>query len=247
MGDHPHPPRTCPDPENLCKVCVVLDPVLPLLFSWRPTYQGCVFSPTFPYGSNYKLQCSTFCAAPVCRSRVTRRVLSGAKDHGDFLKKGGGVKTFTSTPPPWTLFAWRHPPSGKLKNAPTLEHSQAPPPLGHCPCDVIHIRASHYIRSVVTLRHLLSAARVGKDLDMVAWELFCLALIGRKHWIYLGLPTNPHNMVIFPVDLGFPYNLLNIPTNPHNMVIFPVGFPYNLQRAKFPYCRGIPLRVATLA
>ena len=60
------------------------------------------------------------------------------------------------------------------------------------------------------------------------------------------LPTNPHNMVIFPVDLGFPYNLLNIPTNPHNMVIFPVGFPYNLQRAKFPYCRGIPLRVATL-
>ena len=41
-------------------------------------------------------------------------------------------------------------------------------------------------------------------------------------------------MVIFPVDLGFPYNLLNIPTNPHNMVIFPVGFPYNLQRAKFP-------------
>ena len=60
------------------------------------------------------------------------------------------------------------------------------------------------------------------------------------------LPTNPHNRVIFPVDLGFPYNLLNIPTNPHNMVIFPVGFPYNLQRAKFPYCRGIPLRVATL-
>ena len=30
------------------------------------------------------------------------------------------------------------------------------------------------------------------------------------------------------------------------MVIFPVGFPYNLQRAKHPYCRGIPLRVATL-
>ena len=53
-------------------------------------------------------------------------------------------------------------------------------------------------------------------------------------------------MAIFPVHLGFPYNLLNIPTNPHNMVIFPVGFPYNLQRAKFPYCRGIPLRVATL-
>ena len=26
-----------------------------------------------------------------------------------------------------------------LKNAPTLGHSQAPPPLEHCPCDVIHI------------------------------------------------------------------------------------------------------------
>ena len=57
----------------------------------------------------------------------------------DFLKGGGGVKTFTSTPP-WTLSAWRHPPSEKLKNTPTLGHSQAPPPpLGHCPCDVIHI------------------------------------------------------------------------------------------------------------
>ena len=27
---------------------------------------------------------------------------------------------------------------------------------------------------------------------------------------------------------------------------FPVGFPYNLQLAKFPYRRGIPLRVAAL-
>ena len=31
-------------------------------------------------------------------------------------------------PPPWTLSAWRHPPSEKLKNTPTLGHSQAPPP-----------------------------------------------------------------------------------------------------------------------
>ena len=53
---------------------------------------------------------------------------------------GGGVKTFTSTPPPlekhphswtftstppWTLSAWRHPPSVKLKNTPTLGPSQA--------------------------------------------------------------------------------------------------------------------------
>ena len=74
-------------------------PVLPL-FSWRPTYQGCVFSPTFPYRTNYKLQCSTFCAAPVCRSRVTRRVLSGAKDHGDFLKRGGGWRHSQAHPPP---------------------------------------------------------------------------------------------------------------------------------------------------
>ena len=40
-------------------------------------------------------------------------------------------------PPPWTLPAWRHPPSQNLKNTPTLGHSQAPPPLGHCLCDVI--------------------------------------------------------------------------------------------------------------
>ena len=42
----------------------------------------------------------------------------------------------TSTPPPWTLPAWRHPPSQNLKNTPTLGHSQAPP-IGHCLCDVI--------------------------------------------------------------------------------------------------------------
>ena len=39
-------------------------------------------------------------------------------------------------PPPWTLPAWRHPPSQNLKNTHTLGHSQAPP-LGHCLCDVI--------------------------------------------------------------------------------------------------------------
>ena len=84
-------------------------------------------------------------------------------DTGFPEREGGGVKTFTST----------HTPLGhcprdviKLKNAPTLGHSQAPPldivrvtssalrkmernphswtftstpPLGHYPCDVIHI------------------------------------------------------------------------------------------------------------
>ena len=42
-------------------------------------------------------------------------------------------------PPPWTLSAWRHPPSEKLENTPLLDIHKHPPPLGHCPCDVIHI------------------------------------------------------------------------------------------------------------
>ena len=75
----------------------------------------------------------------------------------DFLKGGGGEDIHKH--PPWTLSAWHHPPSKKLKNTPTLGHSQAPPPpwtlsawhhppseklkntptLGQCPCDIIHI------------------------------------------------------------------------------------------------------------
>ena len=48
----------------------------------------------------------------------------------DFLKGGGGWKhSQAPPPPPWTLSAWRHPPYEKLKNTPTLGHSQAPPPL----------------------------------------------------------------------------------------------------------------------
>ena len=47
--------------------------------------------------------------------------------------KGGGVQAriqdfSQAPPPPWTLSAWRHPPSENLKNTPTLGHSQAPPP-----------------------------------------------------------------------------------------------------------------------
>ena len=45
----------------------------------------------------------------------------------DFLKGVGG-EDIHKHPPPWTLSAWRHPPSGKFKNTPTLGHSQAPPP-----------------------------------------------------------------------------------------------------------------------
>ena len=46
--------------------------------------------------------------------------------------KGGGVQAqiqdfSQAPPPPWTLSAWRHPPSEKLKTTPTLGHSQAPP------------------------------------------------------------------------------------------------------------------------
>ena len=41
----------------------------------------------------------------------------------DFLK-GGGVETFTRTPPPLDIVCV-HPPSEKLKNTPTLGHSQA--------------------------------------------------------------------------------------------------------------------------
>ena len=92
-------------------------PVLPL-FSWRPTYQGCVFSPTFPYRTNYKLQCSTFCAAPVCRSRVTRRVLSGAKDHGDFLKGGGGGEDIHKPPPPLDIVRVTSPALRKIEKRP---------------------------------------------------------------------------------------------------------------------------------
>ena len=43
---------------------------------------------------------------------------------------GGGAwrRSQAHTHTPWTLSAWRHPPSRKLKNTPTLGHSQAPPP-----------------------------------------------------------------------------------------------------------------------
>ena len=38
----------------------------------------------------------------------------------------GGGETFTSTPPPWTLSAWRHPPSEKLKTPPLLDIHKHP-------------------------------------------------------------------------------------------------------------------------
>ena len=50
------------------------------------------------------------------------------------FERGGsrrGYRIFHKHPPPpsWALSAWwRHPPSEKLKNTPTLGHSQTPPP-----------------------------------------------------------------------------------------------------------------------
>ena len=223
----------------------------------------------------------------------------------------GGWRHSQAPPPPWTLSAWRHPPSGKLKNAPRVScrpvlggGGDSPPPNQLLPPPTFLLTLFVITLSPPTPRLLpprvlqLPPKKVKScrkpwppwtftstpppPWTLPVWRhpyssvtLYIVTLCGYitsstvlwcegrkeprhgslriicfnpnwKHWIYLGLPTNPHNMVIFPVDLGFPYNLLNIPTNPHNMVIFPVGFPYNLQRAKFPYCRGIPLRVATL-
>ena len=61
-------------------------------------------------------------------SRIFERggSISGA-DTG--FPEGGGGEDIHKHPPPWTLSAWHHPPSEKLKNTPTLGHSQAPPPL----------------------------------------------------------------------------------------------------------------------
>ena len=66
--------------------------------------------------------------------------------------EGGGVKTFTSTPP---LDIVRVTSSAlqKMTNTPILGHSQAPP-LGHCPCDVIHI----YLKSLLKKKNWWSRA-----------------------------------------------------------------------------------------
>ena len=88
---------------------------------------------------------------------IQRRIHAGFVDGGegriqDFWKGGGsisgadtgfpegGVKTFTSPPP--LGHCPRdviHPPEN-WKTPPLLDiHKHPPPPLGHCPCDVIHI------------------------------------------------------------------------------------------------------------
>ena len=51
----------------------------------------------------------------------------------------GGVWTWMGgtpgAPPPWTLSAWRH----QFEKRPHSWTFTSTPPLGHCPCDVIHI------------------------------------------------------------------------------------------------------------
>ena len=162
---------------------------------------------------------------------------------------GISLKTFTSTPPPLGHCPRdvTRPPEN-WKTPPLLNIHKHPPPPWTLP--VWRHPYSSGTLYIVTLCGYITSSTVlcceGRKEPRHGSLRIIFFSPHWKHWIYLGLPTNPHNMVIFPVDLGFPYNLLNIPTNPHNMVIFPVGFPYNLQRAKSPYCRGIPLRVATL-
>ena len=59
------------------------------------------------------------------------------------IEKHSHSWTFTNThPPPWTLAASRHPPSEKLKNTPTLGHSQAPP--SPPPLDIARVTSSTF-------------------------------------------------------------------------------------------------------
>ena len=51
------------------------------------------------------------------------------------LKNAPTLGHSQAPPPPWTLSSALR----KIGKRPPLGHSQAPPPLGHCPCDVIHI------------------------------------------------------------------------------------------------------------
>ena len=62
------------------------------------------------------------------RNRVKLLGVSLSKRGYRISWRGGGVKAFTSTPPLGHC-PRRHPPSKKLKNTPTLGHSQAHPPL----------------------------------------------------------------------------------------------------------------------
>ena len=45
--------------------------------------------PDFPLADQLNYNALLFVLPPFVGPRVTRRVLSGAKDHGDFLKRGG--------------------------------------------------------------------------------------------------------------------------------------------------------------
>ena len=175
--------------------------VLPL-FSWRPTYQGCVFPLLSPTGPNYN---ALLFVLPPFVGQGSRGGSFPAQRIMGISWKGGWRHSQAPPPPPFghcPRDVTR--PPGNWKTPPLL-NVHKPPPFGHCPwrhphskgggviipvtpppwirhCNVglrsllwLHHRASHYIlwRSVVTLRHLLSSgARVGKNPVMVASELF---------------------------------------------------------------------------
>ena len=98
--------------------------------------ESCIFSPWAGYYEDPEGTCYLF-------FYYVRTYVIVFRGGSRIFERGGGPGAdtgfFTSTPP-WRLSAWRHPPSENLKNTPTFGHSQAPPPpLGHCPRDVIHI------------------------------------------------------------------------------------------------------------
>ena len=51
------------------------------------------------------------------------------------LKNAPTLGHSQAPPPPWTLSAWRH----QFEKRPHYWTFTSTPPLGHCPCDVIHI------------------------------------------------------------------------------------------------------------
>ena len=90
----------------------------------------------------------------------------------------------SQAPPPWTLCprdVIRPPENWKIHPCTVAHISQAPPLVGHCPCDVIHI----YFKSLLKKRKLVVESRGGHDpppLDprLVDWFLALLHLFSPR-------------------------------------------------------------------